>query len=106
MPRVCWRPFRRCSPDTMRTSEGATAMNIGIVPPDVEQLLVAPPRPSIPSEHLESFVAAACDVLEQELHTGVTAGAGSLQGGSCTTRELTVIVGITGQLTGLAIFAM
>jgi hypothetical protein len=38
-----------------------------VVAPEIEQALAAPPRAIPKAEHLEPFVAAARDVLEQEL---------------------------------------
>jgi chemotaxis protein CheX len=77
-----------------------------VVAPEIEQVLVAPP-PGIPkAEHLEPFVAAARDVLEQELSSEVECGRLALAKGTCTTQDVTAIIGITGQLTGMAMYGM
>jgi chemotaxis protein CheX len=76
------------------------------VDPRIEQALSTPP-PSIPkAEHLEPFVAAARDVLEQELASQVAAGKLALATGTSTTHEVSTIIGITGDLTGMALYGM
>lgn len=77
-----------------------------VVAPEIEHVLVAPPRTIPKAEHLEPFVAAARDVLEQELGADVHAGKLALANGSCTTHDVTAIIGITGQLTGMALYGM
>ncbi len=77
-----------------------------VVDPAIEQVLVAPPRAIPKAEHLEPFVAAARDVLEQELGTEVESGKLALVNGASTTHEVTAIIGITGQLTGMAMYGM
>ena len=76
------------------------------IPPMIERVLVALSRQVPRAEYLEPFVAAARDILEQELGTEVEAGKLSLAEDSCTAQEVTAIVGITGQLTGLALYGM
>jgi chemotaxis protein CheX len=76
------------------------------LPAHIEQTLLTPPPTTPRAEHLEPFVAAARDVLEQELGMDVQPGAFALAQGSCTTQDVTAIIGITGQLTGLAIYGM
>jgi chemotaxis protein CheX len=77
-----------------------------VVAPEIERALIAPP-PGIPkAEHLEPFVAAARDVLEQELSSEVESGRLALARGTCTTQDVTAIIGITGQLTGMALYGM
>ena len=77
-----------------------------VVDPEIEQVLVTPPRAIPKAEHLEPFVAAARDVLEQELGTEVQSGKLTLVNGTSTTNEVTAIIGITGQLTGMATYGM
>lgn len=77
-----------------------------VVDPAIEQVLATPPRAIPKAEHLEPFVAAARDVLEQELNSEVQSGKLALANGTCTTHEVTAIIGITGQLTGMAMFGM
>jgi len=77
-----------------------------VVAPEIEQALVSPPRAIPKAEHLEPFVAAARDVLEQELSSEVQSGKLALANGTCTTHEVTAIIGITGQLTGMAMYGM
>ena len=77
-----------------------------VVAPEIERALVSPPQVVPKAEHLDPFVAAARDVLEQELGSEVEAGRLALANGACTTQDVTAIVGITGQLTGMAMFGM
>jgi chemotaxis protein CheX len=77
-----------------------------VVAPEIEQALTSPPRTVPRAEHLEPFVAAARDVLEQELGCEVQAGQLALANGTCTTQEVTAIIGIVGQLTGMAMYGM
>lgn len=58
------------------------------------------------AEILEPFVQAARDVLSQELGTDVTAGKLALATGAATTLDVTVVIGITGRLTGIAVYGM
>jgi chemotaxis protein CheX len=74
--------------------------------PHIERVLTMPSHQVLQAVHLEPFVAAARDVLEQELGVEVQPGRLSLESGSCTTQEVTAIVGITGALTGLALYGM
>lgn len=76
------------------------------VAPEIESVLVAQPRRAPRADVLEPFVAAARDVLQQELGTAVQSGTLALENGACTTQEVTAIIGITGQLTGLALYGM
>ena len=77
-----------------------------VVAPEIEKALMTPPRAIPKAEHLEPFVAAARDVLEQELGTEVESGKLALVNGASTTHEVTAIIGITGQLTGMAMYGM
>lgn len=77
-----------------------------VVAPEIELALVSPPRTVPRAEHLEPFVAAARAVLEQELNSEVEAGRLALAATTCTTHEVTAIIGITGQLTGMAMYGM
>jgi chemotaxis protein CheX len=55
---------------------------------------------------LEPFVQAAREVLAQELDTEVTPGQLALAKGAATSLDVTVIIGITGRLTGIALYSM
>ncbi|MCC6174136.1 MAG: chemotaxis protein CheX [Chloroflexi bacterium] len=76
------------------------------VAPEIERELAAPPQTVPKAEHLEPFVAAARDVLEQELGMSVEAGQLAVANTTCTTHEVTTIIGITGELTGMAMYGM
>lgn len=77
-----------------------------VLAPDIEQVLLAPPKTIPRAEHLEPFVAAARDIMEQELSCQVEAGKLTVAGGSCTTQDVTAIIGIKGQITGLVLYGM
>jgi chemotaxis protein CheX len=77
-----------------------------VVDPAIEKVLSESQRAIPKAEHLEPFVAAARDVLEQELGSEVQSGKLALANGACTSHEVTAIIGITGQLTGMAMFGM
>jgi chemotaxis protein CheX len=77
-----------------------------VVSPGIERTLAMlaqqPPRADI----LEPFVEAARDVLAAELGVTVTPGRLSLANGAATTLDVTVVIGITGRLTGIAVYGM
>src|SRR4051794_11640553 len=77
-----------------------------VLAPELEQALRQPPRGMPRAEHLEPFLTGAREVLEAELGAAVGRGALRLEAGSHTTQDVTAIVGITGQLTGLAVYGM
>ncbi|MBI3964336.1 MAG: chemotaxis protein CheX [Chloroflexi bacterium] len=77
-----------------------------VLPPGIEDALLTPPRPMPRVEHVEPFLRAAAQVLEQELGMPVQRGKLALASGSCTTQDITAIVGITGRLMGLALYGM
>ena len=77
-----------------------------VVAPEIERALAAPPRTVPRAEHLEPFVAAARDVLEQELGSEVKSGQLAVASDACTTQDVTAIVGIVGELTGMAMYGM
>ena len=77
-----------------------------VVAPEIEQAPASPPSGVPGAEHLEPFVAAARDVLEQELGCAVRTGRLARADSSFTTHEVTAIVDIVGQLTGLAMYGM
>jgi chemotaxis protein CheX len=80
-------------------------MTEAVLAPELEQALR--PLQTMPrAEHLEPFVTGARQVLEQELGATVQRGALRLEAGSHTTQDVTVIVGITGQLTGVVVYGM
>ena len=76
------------------------------VSPGIERTLAMlaqqPPR----AEILEPFVQAARDVLAEELGVEVTPGKLALVSGAATTLDVTVVIGITGRLTGIAVYGM
>ena len=76
------------------------------VSPGIERTLamLAQQRPR--AEILEPFVEAAREVLATELGTTVVPGKLALASGSATTLDVTVVVGITGRLTGIAVYGM
>ncbi|HWP29180.1 MAG TPA: chemotaxis protein CheX [Chloroflexota bacterium] len=77
-----------------------------VLPLDAGHVLLATP-PQVPRvEYLDPFLEAARLVLEQELATEVQRGQLSVADGCHTTQEVTAIVGITGQVTGLAFYGM
>lgn len=55
---------------------------------------------------LEPFVQAAREVLAHEIGAEVTPGRLSLEKGAATTLDVTVVIGITGRLTGVALYSM
>jgi chemotaxis protein CheX len=77
-----------------------------VVSPGIERTLAMlaqqAPRADIP----EPFVGAARIVLAQELGMDVTPGKLSLASGAATTLDVTVVIGITGRLTGIAVYGM
>src|SRR5690349_16293348 len=77
-----------------------------VLAPELEHALREPPRGMPRAEHLEPFLTGAREVLEAELGADVGRGALRLEAGSHTTQDVTAIVGITGQLTGLAVYGM
>lgn len=55
-------------------------------------------------EHMQPFVSAAAFVLKQELNVEVERGELSLTETDYTTKEITVLIGITGELEGTVLF--
>lgn len=74
--------------------------------PHVEQALRSGPASPPQAAHLEPFLEAARQVLQQELNSNVQPGKVTVVDGSCTTSDITVIVGIIGKLTGVAFYGM
>jgi chemotaxis protein CheX len=76
------------------------------VSPAIERVLAMlahqPPRADI----LEPFVEAARDVIAQELGIDVVPGQLAVATGAATTLDVTVLIGITGRLTGIATYGM
>jgi len=76
------------------------------VSPGIERVLTLlahqPPRADI----LEPFVEAARDVIAAELGTEVAPGKLAVARGAATTRDVTVLIGITGRLTGIVTYGM
>jgi chemotaxis protein CheX len=80
-------------------------MTEAVLAPELEQALRLP-RGMPRAEHLEPFVTGAREVLEAELGAAVKRGPLRLEAGSHTTQDVTAIVDITGQLTGLVVYGM
>jgi chemotaxis protein CheX len=76
------------------------------VSPGIERTLTLLAQQAPRAEFLEPFVEAAREVLAQELGTDVTPGKLSLATGAATTLDVTVVIGITGRLTGIATYGM
>lgn len=55
-------------------------------------------------EHIQPFVSAAAFVLKQELNVDVERGELSLAETDYTTKEITVLIGVTGELEGTVLF--
>ena len=76
------------------------------VSPGIERALAMLAQQAPRADILEPFVEAARDVLAQELGTEVTPGKLALANGAATTLDVTVVIGITGRLTGIAVYGM
>jgi chemotaxis protein CheX len=76
------------------------------ISPAIERVLALlasqPPRADI----LEPFVEAARDVMATELQSDVTPEKLAIATGAATTLDVTAVVGITGHVTGIAIYGM
>ncbi len=58
-------------------------------------------------EFINPFVKAAYDVLQQEINAQIEKGALSIEDTSVTTQEeVTVLIGVTGQLQGVVIYSL
>jgi chemotaxis protein CheX len=60
----------------------------------------------VKAEFVNPFIQAATEVLETELGGQTERGELRLQKSSCTTHEVTALVGVSGQVRGLVLFAM
>jgi chemotaxis protein CheX len=76
------------------------------VSPGIERTLAMLAQQQPRAEILEPFVEAARDVLAQEVGAEVVPGRLSLASGAATTLDVTVVIGITGRLTGIAVYGM
>ena len=76
------------------------------VSPGIERTLAMLAQQTPRADILEPFVEAARDVLAQELGMEVTPGRLALATGAATTLDVTVVSGITGRLTGIAMYGM
>ena len=76
------------------------------VSPGIERTLAMLAQQAPRAEMLEPFVEAARGVLAQELGMDVTPGKLALATGAATTLDVTVVIGITGRLTGIAVYGM
>ena len=77
-----------------------------VVSPGIERTLAMLAQQAPRADILEPFVEAAREVLTQELGMEVTPGKLSLASGAATTLDVTVVIGITGRLTGIAVYGM
>jgi chemotaxis protein CheX len=77
-----------------------------VVAPEIEQELASPPRSIPKAEHLEPFGAGAPAGQAQVLSSEGGCGERARGHGPSTTHEVTAIIGITGQLTGMAMYGM
>jgi chemotaxis protein CheX len=77
-----------------------------VVSPGIERTLAMLAQQTPRADILEPFVEAARDVLAQELQIEVTPGKLALATGAATTLDITVVLGITGRLTGIAVYGM
>jgi CheY-specific phosphatase CheX len=89
------------------TGERSAIMeSVPAVSPGIERVLTMlaqqPPRADI----LEPFVQAARDVIAQECGSDVMPGKLSITNSTDTALDVTVVIGITGRLTGIAIYGM
>ncbi len=89
------------------TGERSAIMeSVPAVSPGIERVLTMlaqqPPRADI----LEPFVQAARDVIAQECGSDVVPGKLSITNAIDTTLDVTVVIGITGRLTGIAVYGM
>jgi chemotaxis protein CheX len=92
---------------TQAMGERSANMESGpAVAPGIERTLAMLAHQTPRADILEPFVEAARDVLAEELGVDVTPGKLSLASGSATTLDLTVVLGITGRLTGIAVYGM
>lgn len=55
-------------------------------------------------EHIQPFVSAAAFVLKQELNVDIERGELSIAETDYTTKEITVLIGVTGELEGTVLF--
>ena len=76
------------------------------VSPGIERTLAMLAKQTPRADILEPFVEAARDVLAEELGMDVTPGKLALASGAATTLDVTVVIGITGRLTGIAVYGM
>jgi chemotaxis protein CheX len=77
-----------------------------VVSPGIERTLAMLAQQTPRADILEPFVEAARDVLAQELQIEVMPGKLALATGAATTLDITVVLGITGRLTGIAVYGM
>lgn len=76
------------------------------ISPGIERTLAMLAQQVPRADLLEPFVEAARNVLAQELGSAVTPGRLSLEKGAATTLDVTVVIGITGKITGIALYSM
>jgi chemotaxis protein CheX len=76
------------------------------VSPAIERTLALLAQQAPRAQFLEPFVEAARAVLTEELGIEVTPGKLALAAGAATTLDVTVVIGITGRLTGFAVYGM
>lgn len=61
---------------------------------------------SLNVRYINPFISAACRVLEEETNSEVTRGGVSLHKSGATSRELTVALGVTGDVTGAVFYGL
>jgi chemotaxis protein CheX len=76
------------------------------VSPAIERVLTLLASQAPRADILEPFVEAARDVIATELDCEISPGKLAIATGAATTLDVTAVVGITGQVTGIAMFGM
>jgi chemotaxis protein CheX len=76
------------------------------VSPAIERVLTLLASQAPRADILEPFVEAARDVISSELGCEITPGRLAIATGAATTLDVTAVVGITGQVTGIAMYGM
>ncbi|MGE3270656.1 MAG: chemotaxis protein CheX [Chloroflexota bacterium] len=74
--------------------------------PGIERVLSMLAQQAPRADVLEPFVQAARDVVAQECGSEVVPGKLTITNAADTTLEVTVVIGITGRLTGIAVYGM
>jgi chemotaxis protein CheX len=80
--------------------------SVPAVSPGIERVLNMLAQQAPRADILEPFVQAARDVVAQEFGSEVEPGKLSVTNTMDTTLDVTVVIGITGRLTGIAVYGM